>query len=157
MIQRVLDFVNREWVSLLWPLGLFVGVLVDGWAIRRVLFNRLRKWAAATTTPIDDLLVEALRGPFLVWVVILAIHLSAEFSKLPRGFTRYSAKVLLSLWILSLTAMLTRFTQRLVRTSLASALPVGTLTQLIAGLLIWILGALAILNVFDISITTELS
>ena len=50
MIQRALAYVNQEWVNLLWPASLFLGVIVAGWAIRRILFSRLRRWTDVPMT-----------------------------------------------------------------------------------------------------------
>src|SRR5262249_12846632 len=144
-------YIAANWMDLLWPFGLFVGILIVGIVLRRLLFGRLRRWAAGTKTPFDDVVVEALHGPFLVWVLILAIHLGAESSQLPRAFTVWSERVLLALWIISLTLMFTNLSGRLVRTygtTLEGALPVGTLTELIARLLFGIIGVLALMKVF---------
>ena len=107
------------------------------------------------------MLVESLHGPILLWILILAIHLAVEYSDLPRGVTRWSAKLLLALWIISLTLVLSRLSGRMVRTHstrLEGALPVSTLTEVLAGLIIWILGLLTLLQqVFEVDIRAILA
>src|SRR5215470_9993558 len=97
MLDRTLKYIIANWMSLLWPVGLFVGIIIGGSALRRVLFTRLRRWAGSRKTPFGSVVVDALYEPFLVWVIILALHLAAESSDLPRAFTLWSARVLLAL------------------------------------------------------------
>jgi small-conductance mechanosensitive channel len=143
-------------VSLLWPAGLFLGVVVAGWAFRRILFTRLRRWTASTRTSMDDVLVDSLHGPFLLWVVILGIYAATEFSQLPANYTALSEKLLLALWIVSLTLALARLSGRLVRvygSRLEGSLPMGTLMEILASLVVGLLGVLTLLDAFKVSIT----
>ena len=161
MIQQIAKYLVENWRELVWPAVLFAAVIVSGWLFRRIVFGRLSRWAASTRTQIDDILIDSLHGPFLVWVLILAIHLATEYSALPRSVTRWSGKLLLALWIISLTLVLARLSGRLVRVyseRLEGALPVGTLTQVLAGLVIWIFGFLTLLQqVFEIDIRAILA
>ena len=161
MNQHFAKYVVENWRELVWPAVLFVAVVASGWVLRRVLFTRLRRWSASTRTQIDNILIDSLHGPFLLWVLILAIHLATEYSDLPRGFTRWSAKLLLALWIISLTLALSRLSGRMVRvysTRLEGALPVGTLTEVLATLIIGILGFLMLLEqVFEVDIRAILA
>ena len=151
----------ENWRELAWPAVLFAAVVVAGWLFRRLLFTRLRRWAAATPTQVDDILVDSLHGPFLLWILILAIHLATEYSDLPRSVTHWSAKLLLALWIISLTLVFSRLSGRLVRlhsVKLEGALPVGSLTQVLATLVIAILGFLTLLQqVFEVDIRAILA
>jgi small-conductance mechanosensitive channel len=161
MNQHFAKYVTENWMELLWPATLFVAVVVAGWVLRRVLYARLRRPTAFAGTRIDSMLIESLHGPFLLWILILAIHLAAEYSDLPRSVTRWSAKVLLALWIISLTLVLARLSGRMVRsysTRLEGALPVSTLTEVLASLIIWILGTLTLLDqVFEVNIRAILA
>jgi small-conductance mechanosensitive channel len=161
MIQQIAKYLVENWRELVWPAVLFAAVVALGWLFRRVVFTRLERWAASTRTQIDNILIDSLHGPFLLWVLILAIHLATESSALPRGVTRWSGKVLLALWIISFTLVLARLSGRMVRVysaRLEGALPVGTLTEVLAGLIIWILGFLTLLQqVFEVDIRAILA
>jgi small-conductance mechanosensitive channel len=159
-LQSVLDYVTKNWFSLLLPVGTFFVILLTGWAGRRALFGRMSRWAASTKGQFDDILIDSLRGPFLLWVVILGIHVATRVSPLPRSVTLWSGKILLALWIISLTLVFARLSGRLVRMygeRLQGALPMGTLTERLASLLVGLLGLLALLNTFDISVTPILT
>jgi small-conductance mechanosensitive channel len=161
MNQHIAKYLMENWREFVWPAVLFAAVVVSGWVFRRILFTRLERWADSTRTQVDNILLDVIHGPFLLWVLILAIHLATESSSLPRGVTRWSGKVLLALWIISLTAVLARLSGRLVRVysaRLEGALPVGTLTEVLAGLIIWILGFLTLLQqVFEVDIRAILA
>ena len=161
MIEQIAKYLTENWRELVWPAALFAAVVVAGWVLRHILYARLRHRAASPGTRIDSMLIESLHGPFLLWILILAIHLAVEYSDLPRNVTHWSAKVLLALWIISLTLVLSRLSGRMVRThstKLEGALPVSTLTQVLASLIIWILGILTLLGqVFDLDIRAVLA
>jgi len=160
-MQRVLSYLIANWDKLVWPAVLFTSVLVSGWGFRRIVFDRLSRWASTARTRIINVLIDSLHGPFLLWILILAIHLSTEYSALPRAFTRWSGKLLLALWIISFTLVLSRLSGRLVRvysTRLEGALPVSTLTEVLASSIIGILGFLTLLQqVFEIDIRAILA
>ncbi len=161
MIEHIAKYLVANWEKLVWPAVLFASILIAGWLFRRILFGRLNRWASATRTQIDNILIDSLHGPFLLWILILAIHLATEYSALPREVTRWSAKVLLALWIISLTLVLSRLSGRMVRvysTRLEGALPVGTLTEVLASAIIGILGFLTLLQqVFEVDIRAILA
>src|SRR5579872_2518325 len=161
MNQHFVKYLMENWTEFVWPAAIFIAVVVVGSLFRRLLFNRLGRWAATTSTQMDKILLDSLHGPFLLWILILAIHLAVEYSDLPRSVTRGSAKLLLALWIISLTLVLSRLSGRLVRiysTRLEGALPVGTLTQVLASLVVGILGFLTLLQmVFEVDIKAILA
>jgi small-conductance mechanosensitive channel len=143
-------------LGLLWPAGLFLAVVVAGWAFRRILFTRLRRWTASTSTSMGNVVVDSLHGPFLLWMVILGIYVATEFSELPQNYTDWSEKLLLALWVISLTLALARMSGQLVRvygSRLDGALPMGTLMEVLASLVVGLLGLLALLDVFKVAIT----
>ena len=161
MTKQVADYIVANWKELVRPAALFAAVLILGWLFHRIVFGRLRRWAASTKTRLDDILIDSFHGPFLLWILILAIHLATEYSALPREVTRWSAKLLLALWIISLTMVLARLSKRMIRvhtSKLEGALPVGTLAEVLAGLIIGILGALTLLQqVFEVDIKAILA
>jgi small-conductance mechanosensitive channel len=115
---------------------------------------------AASKWQFDDVLVDSLRGPFLLWVIILAISIGTRVSPFPHGVTRWSGRILLALWIVSLTLVCSRFFSRMIRmygNRLQGALPMGTLSQRLVSLVIGLAGLLALLNTFGISVTPILT
>ena len=158
--QAITQYLATHWTDLLWPAALFTGVLLVGLVVRRIVFGRLHAWASRTESQIDDLLVESLHGPVLLWVVILGIYVATDLSRLPPAATRWSARALMVLWIVSLTLALARLAGRLVQAYAGrgtGAAPAGTLPQTLATLAVALMGALTLLNEFGISITPLLT
>src|ERR1039457_3368955 len=142
------------------PVGIFAATFLACWVARRLVLRALKAWAARSQSRAGRVLFEALRGPTLIWALILAVHLAFQGSDLPVKFTHPIASVLLVLWIVSLTMMSMRVVGNLVRhygTQISRALPVTTLTQNLAQISVVILGGLILLSHFDVKLTPILT
>jgi small-conductance mechanosensitive channel len=142
------------------PLIVFVVVLAVGFLFRQVLLRLLRAWNSRVASRPKALLIDALRVPTLIWLLILSVHLAIQFSDLPPKITSWTPEVLLVLFILSLTLMCVRIAGDLVHfygDQIPGALPVSTLTQTLAQLGVVILGFLIILNQLHVSIAPILT
>jgi small-conductance mechanosensitive channel len=159
-MAAVRDFLLRHWTQLVLPLCVLVLTLAVGYAAKRLLLRVLRGWAAHSRSQAPTIVTDALAGPFMIWILILGTHLATQSSDLPAAATRWVAKILLVLWILSLTIMASRLAGNLIRLrgiGVPGALPVTTLTQTLAQLAVVILGMLVLLNALGISITPILT
>ena len=58
------------------PLALLIGTIVLGLVARRIVFRLIQGWAKRTDSQLDVLLINTLRGPVALWIVILGLHLS---------------------------------------------------------------------------------
>jgi small-conductance mechanosensitive channel len=158
-----LPILRRLWndpMQLVWPLIIFGMTLLVGWIVRRVVLRALRAWTSRTNSKPGMILYDALRGPILMWTVILAVHLAIQGSELPARYSAWAAKGLLVLWFLSLTLMSMKIAGNLVRyfgAQAAGAQPVTTLTQNLAQLAVFILGVVLILGALDVKITPILT
>jgi len=125
------------------PLALFFAVLFFGYILRKILFTRLSKWASRTKSQIDDIILAAAKGPFIIWCIMLGIYFALEASKLPQEVVNISGKILLVLGITSVTLVLANISSKLVRAysdKLNTALPVTSLTQNITRIVIFGIG-----------------
>jgi small-conductance mechanosensitive channel len=157
LIPRLLAMDPME---LLLPLGIFAVVLALGYLARRLFIGALHRWSQRTGSRPAQILTNSMRGPTLIWAVILAAHLALESSPLPDSVTHWTATTLLALWIFSLTLMGMRMARDLVRFfggQIPGALPVTTLTQNLAQLGVFILGILLILSAVGAKITPILT
>jgi small-conductance mechanosensitive channel len=142
------------------PAAVFATVLIIGWFCRRILFRALRRRAAIDGNTVSKIAVQTLKGPFAVWILILALHFATTMSDLPDRIANLVNNTLVILWIVSLTMVAARLSTALIRHygSLAGgALPVTTITQNLATLMIAVLGLLLLLNRFGISVTPILT
>lgn len=159
-IQALRDLVLRHPGELIAPLAIFAVTIAVGYVARRLFLKALTAWHMRTKSRGGLILAEALHGPLAIWILILAVHLAIESSSLPAAVTRWSPRVLGSLWILSLTLMCMRIAGDLVRyygDQIPGALPVSTLTQTLAQLTVVILGCLILLNQLGFSVTPILT
>lgn len=154
------DFLLQNWHTLVIPLSVLGITLLAGLILRRPVFNALERWAGRTQWRVDDLLLESFRRPFMLWVLILGVHLAAQASRLPPRPATLIARFLLVLWIVSITDVLSRLAGRIVRVygnNVYSALPVNSLSQNVARLVVVAVGALLLLNTLGVSITPILT
>lgn len=136
-------------MAVVWPAIVFLVTFAAGWLARKLFMRVLRAWIARTNSRPAMILAEALRGPILIWAVILGAHLALQSSELPHKVTTFSAKALLVLWILSLTLMCMQLAGNLVRyygAQVPGALPVTSLSQNLAQLFVVLLGILVMLH-----------
>jgi small-conductance mechanosensitive channel len=142
------------------PLAIFLATFLIGWLIRRLVLRALKAWSVRTGGRGGLVLIQALRGPILIWSLILAVHLGMQASDLPRRFTGIESDTLLVLWVCSLTLMCMRLVGDLVRLygdQIPGALPVTTLTQNLAQIAVVILGASLLLKHFELSLAPILT
>jgi small-conductance mechanosensitive channel len=159
-MKVIFEFFQQNWLDVLIPLGILAVTLAAGWVARKIIFGTLERWAAKTKAHADDLLVESLRGPFMIWVLILGLHLATQFSASPRPVAALISKLLLILWVISLTSVAARLAGKLVHrygTMSGTILPVTSLTQNVARLSVVAVGILILLNLLGISITPILT
>ncbi len=140
-------------------LALFV-TLIAGYGARRLLFASLARWARKTTGQFDDIIVHAIKGPFMIWVLMLGIHLAAQVSPMPAKTSNLITRILLFLMIISMTAAGSKIAGGIVRVygkRMQGTLPVTSLTQNLAQVTVVVIGILIILNFLGISITPLLT
>jgi small-conductance mechanosensitive channel len=147
-------------MQLIWPLVTFAIVFLIGLVVRRVVLRALRIWTDRTQSRPGLILTDALRGPMMIWVAIVALHLAIQTSDLPAKVTESGSKSLLVLWIVSLTLMSMRLGGNLVRyygDQVPGALPVTTLTQTLVQLAVVVTGILLALSALEFRITPILT
>ena len=159
-MEEILRLLVRGLAEIVIPVGIFLGFLIGGYILRRVLFGRLSRWSKKTSTDIDDIIIHATKGPFILWCIMLGIYFVLKFSNLPPEPLHILNKILLVLGIVSVTLAVASITSRLVKVysaRLESALPVTSLTQNITRIVIFGIGILILLNTLGISVTPILA
>lgn len=154
---------NANWMEIAKTYGmpplLFVVITGLGFLFKRILFGRLRAWAAKTTWKWDELITDAIQGPFTIWIFIIAANISVRFTALPEKLHSAVDKILVGLLIVSVIIVATRIATRGLR-EYAQRVPHFPRTSLITNLtniIVVIIGGLVILNYFGISITPMLT
>ena len=148
------------WIRKLLPfLAPLAAILLGLWA-RHFIFRRLTAWAHRSKSDWDDVVVAALKNPFLVWCAMIGIYLTLKMSGLHQKYIALGGKVLLILAVISFVMAFwkasTAVIQRISRIS-ADVVPMTSLTQYLVRILLIAVGALVILNSLGISVTPILA
>lgn len=142
------------------PVAVFVLVLMLGFTIRRILFVRIARWSKKTKTKLDDIVMDSIKSPFIIWFIMLGLYLAIESSSLSENIVHIVGKALLVLGIISVTLVLANIATKFIKVYsgvIQTALPVTSLTQNISRIIIFGVGILIILNSLGISITPILA
>jgi small-conductance mechanosensitive channel len=143
------------------PLALFAGTVLAGLVVRRLLFRIVRNWAAGTDSHLDVVVTQSLRGPIVLWSMILGLHLATQHSRIPPQYLRYVPDTLRALGVLAVTIALSRLAGNAVRfygAHVKGVQSVTTLTQKMAQIVVLAIGLVWLLKmVFDISLTPVLT
>ena len=150
----------RDPFVLLVPFLLLAGTVLAGFLIRRLLFSVVRSWAHSESR-LDVLIIETLRGPIILWSLILGLYLATQYSQIPQRYLRFLPSALTLLWILSATIAMSRLagnTVRLYGGRGGDVRPVTSLTQKLAQLIVVMIGTAWMLRVvFSINLTPILA
>lgn len=131
-----------------------------GLAVRRSLFPRLTRAAAGTASRVDDLVLAALRGPVVVWGLLVGLYAGTTLLELPPAWQSALRGLLIVLIILSVTWSLSRVAAGLVgahASSALSALPSVRLLTNLVQVAVLMLGGLVVLQTLGVSITPLLT
>jgi len=159
-MEQYLTLSIRKLLEILIPFAIFIITLILGYFVRKAVFLHLMRWSKNTKTQFDDIVISALRNPFIIWFLMLGIYFALETSTLPENLTNLIDKGLLVLGIFSITLVISNIAGRLIKVysvKVESALPVTSLTQNISRIIIFGTGVLIILNSLGISITPILA
>ena len=142
------------------PVLIFLGTVFCGYILRKLVFVKLAKWAKKSKTQIDDLILSAIKAPFILWFLILGFYFAMQSAQLPEGLVQTANKILIALAIFSITLVLAKITGALIAfysSKFEAAVPVSSLTHNISRIVIFCVGTLIILNSLGISITPILA
>jgi len=164
MIEKIM------WVVL--PLSVFLLTMVVGYIVRGIVFWRLAAWSKKTETQLDDIIIAAIKAPFVIWCVMLGLYLGLQTLGLPPDLDTtannarlakvvdFVDKVLMVLGYLSITFALANMVGKIVQvyaSHLETALPVTSLTRHVSRIIIFCLGILIILHKLEINIAPILA
>lgn len=156
--MKLLEFSSTQSLAaagLLTLIGLGLGLTV-----RRVVFPRLTSAAASTTSRIDDMVVAALRGPVVLWCLLIGLYAGVSLVELPAAWASVIRNILVVLVIVSVSWSLSRIAGSIVSahaTTALGALPSVRLLTNLVQVSVLLLGGLVVLQTLGISITPLLT
>jgi small-conductance mechanosensitive channel len=159
-MEPVYRFFAHYNIALLISLAIVAAVVGIGWVVRKMLFRLIRRWPKAPGSHLDVFVIDSLRGPIMIWSLMLGLDLAIRFSDVPAKITDRIEVVLAILWIASITLMASRLAGNMVRfygNRIAGDLPVTSLSKNLAQIFVVVLGAVSILHYLNISVTPLLT
>src|SRR5215831_544779 len=114
-MKTIEEFIRHDPMQLITPLVVLVITLAVGRLLKGIVFKLLRRWVAHSKSHVATIIMRALDGPFMIWVLILGVHLATQSSDLSPRWTARLAQILLVLWIISLAIMLSRLLGNIIR------------------------------------------
>lgn len=143
------------------PVTLLIVTILAGLLVRKVLFRAVQSWAKGADSKLDLLIIDTLRGPILLWAIILGLHIATQNSEIPTRYLQYIPKTLTALWGLSLTLAASHLGGSMIRfygNQVSGVRSVTSLSQKLVQFSILIVGVLWLLKVvFDVSLTPVLT
>ena len=159
--MHFLPTLMRDPFSVIIPVVVFAAAVISVLVVRRVLFQLVRRWAKASDSHLDVLVIESLRGPIFVWSLILGVHLALDTSGIPARYHPIIRTSVGALWVLAITIGASRLAGNMVRfygRRVTGTRDVASLTQKLAQIIVLAIGLIWLLKVvFDISLTPILT
>ncbi len=137
------------------PAATALGCLLVLLIIRYATFRILHVWAKRTTTQLDDIIIDSIKSPSILFAAAIGLHIGLSFSEIPEKHMAYIGKILHVLIILSVTVASATLAGRLFRNYVQqSNIPIPTtgLAYAILKATVFIIGFLIILTDLGISI-----
>jgi small-conductance mechanosensitive channel len=151
------DFSIIQWIA---PLGLILGGLLVGLFIDKFVLRRLKRAVALTKWNGDEIVFSALGGLPILWLTLLGMYLALQSLPLSPSWRNFVKNALLVVAILSVTIFVAKVAAGLVglyARRIEGTLPATSLFANLTKLLVFLIGALVILQTLNISVTPILT
>lgn len=111
----MLDWLSENWLYIAVPLLVYLASYIVGLWVRRIAYRAFDRWAAKGKWEGNPLVVQATRTPFLAWFMILGVYLAVRVSILDTSTKALADKVLVALFIISVTWVAASLSEKLLR------------------------------------------
>jgi small-conductance mechanosensitive channel len=151
------DFSIIQWIA---PLGLILGGLLVGLFIDKFVLGRLKRAVAWTKWNGDEIVFSALGGLPILWLTLLGLYLALQNLPLSPSWRNLVKNALLVVAILSVTIFVAKVAAGMVglyARRIEGTLPATSLFANLTKLLVFLIGALVILQTLNISVTPILT
>lgn len=153
----MVNYIEQYFYILLCLLGGFIfGFLAEKFVLRKA-----RKYALKTTSKVDDVLTDSLRGLVIVWFVILSLLISVNYLPTQETFRNGAIKLSVAVVILSFAILAARIFIKLIKQKTADISgnnrPSTTIISNITRVIVILIGTMLVLQAFGVSITPILT
>jgi small-conductance mechanosensitive channel len=141
------------WHDVVIPVAVFLATLIATVWLRQVGYSALRRWMEKIQWQGDELLLQALRGPSILWCLLISAGLAVAVSDLSKRWKNDSANGLWTLLILSLALTALNLAGKFIPFYLERwRLPqnIVTISRNIARIIILVVAGLTLLDVWGV-------
>lgn len=145
------------------PLVLAGGTLLFSWiagiAVRKLLLRQATRLTSLTSSEADDVVLGSLGRPLPLWFFLGGMHLVPRIVEMPERLASITEKIVLSLFILSMTFWAAGLAARLLPVGLGgpgTAGATGAVRYVVKGIVLAV-GGLVLLSTLGISVTPVLT
>ena len=146
--------------SMLVPVFIFLSCTVIGIVLEKRIVPHFEKLARKSSIAFDDIIIKSLKGMFLLWSTLAGIYFAIVYAFYDVPWISYVIKVIIPLAIISVSLIIGRMANGTVRAysrKVEGILPSTTIFSNLTKLLVFIIGALILLQYLGISITPILT
>ena len=140
--------------------GVAVGVALLLLLIRHYLLRWLERVAARTTTHLDEVFIDALRTPTVLWCLAIGLLAGLDAAPLPRHLATWGTSTVGALVILSVTIVVANALARSLRhlgQRMQAGTPLTGLGTVLVKTVVFTLGVLLVLSTIGVAITPILA
>ncbi len=148
------------WQPYMVPVIAAVVTLIVTLVARGIVLRNVSRWAGRTATQIDDIVLQSVRVPSILWCVIIAVAVGHSLSTLPTNVAGWIGNALLALGIASVTLTASSLLGHLAGAygaRLGVGLSMTTITQTLIRISVLVLGGLVLLDTLHVQITSLLA
>ncbi len=136
------------------PSAAALGGLAVGLLVRRTVLSRLARAASKSDWKYDDVMVDAVKGPVVLWFVLIGVRIALGLLPLENALDSVLGKVVLVLAIFSVAWAIARFIEgALTAGASEGALPGVSLLANVGRAVVYVVAALIVLQGLGISVT----
>jgi len=145
----VVDWLRIHWLHVVWPLLAFLAAYVVGLWLRRLLRKYLQRLGETGKWEGYVIVWQVIKTQVLVWFLLLGTYIATYISIIDRSLKSLIGKIIIALFIVSVTWVIARFVEKLLRLYLAKEerlKPSEPLIVNIARITVGVVGALVLLD-----------
>lgn len=137
-----------------------IGFLSIGWIIEKILLRKIRKSAAGTRWKGDDVIVHSFRGISIFLALVFSCYFTVHFLALSENIVKTADKIIFSLLVLCVSMIIGRALVGFIKAKTKASPGViasSSIISNVAHVVVFLLGALVVLQTLGISITPVLT
>jgi len=149
------NFALYSYIFLISLAGLFIGFLIEKFVLKKIA-----KYTLKTNWKYDDIIVYSLRGLIIIWLTLISFSIASNYFLINETVKSLLNKIVFSAFVLSFSIFVGRVFVGLINSKTSATpglLPSTSIIANITRVIVFIIGALVILQTLGISITPVLT